>query len=77
MSSSVSAVDTERRMISRVPAVVTSRGTQTRDHLFKEFTEWREQQRTHWAEVSKETGRWRSRWKIRDLLADEMKQGGT
>jgi len=23
-----------------------------------------------WAEVQKETGRWKSRWRIRDLLAD-------
>ena len=23
-----------------------------------------------WAEVKKETGRWKNRWKIRDLLAD-------
>jgi hypothetical protein len=32
---------------------------------------WRDQQRTLWAEVRKETGRWKSRWKVRDLLADE------
>jgi hypothetical protein len=24
-----------------------------------------------WAEVRKETGRWKSRWRVRDLLADE------
>jgi ribonuclease HI len=46
-------------------------GTQTRDHLFKECVEWREQQRILWAEVRKETGRWKSRWRVRDLLADE------
>jgi hypothetical protein len=45
--------------------------TQTRDHLFKECAEWREQQRILWAEVRKETGRWKSRWRVRDLLADE------
>jgi len=28
------------------------------------------QQQILWAEVQKETGRWKSRWKIRDLLAD-------
>jgi len=28
------------------------------------------QQKVLWAEVQKVTGRWRSRWKIRDLLAD-------
>jgi len=45
--------------------------TQTRDHLFKECAEWRDQQKILWAEVKKETGRWKSRWKVRDLLADE------
>jgi len=28
------------------------------------------QQKILWAEVQKETGRWKSRWKIRDLLGD-------
>jgi len=28
------------------------------------------QQKILWAEVQKETGKWKSRWKIRDLLAD-------
>jgi predicted nucleotidyltransferase len=46
-------------------------GTQTRDHLFKECAEWKGQQRTLWTEVRKETGRWKNRWKVRDLLADE------
>jgi hypothetical protein len=32
---------------------------------------WKEQQKTLWREVRKETGRWKSRWKVRDLLADE------
>jgi len=44
---------------------------QTRDHLFKECPEWKAQQKILWAEVRKETGRWKSRWKIRNLLADE------
>ena len=44
--------------------------TQTRDDLFKVFPERKMQQKTLWAEVQKETGRWKSRWKIRDLLAD-------
>jgi len=44
--------------------------TQTRDHLFKECPEWKMQQKILWAEVQKETGKWKSRWKIRDLLAD-------
>jgi hypothetical protein len=46
-------------------------GTQTRDHLFKERAEWRGQQRTLWAEVRKEPARGKSRWKVRDLLADK------
>ena len=44
--------------------------TQTRDHLFKECPEWKPQQRILWAEVKKETGRWKDRWKVRVLLAD-------
>ena len=44
--------------------------SQTRDHLFKVCREWRLQQKVLWAEVQKETGRWKSRCKIRDLLAD-------
>ena len=31
---------------------------------------WKPQQKVLWAEVKKETGRWRDRWNIRDLLAD-------
>jgi len=44
--------------------------TQTRDHIFKECPEWKPQQRILWAEMKKETGRWKDRWKVRDLLAD-------
>ena len=44
--------------------------TQTRDHLFKECPEWKPQQKILWAEVKKETGKWKDRWKVRDLLAD-------
>jgi len=36
-------------------------------HLFKECRE----QKILWAEVRKETGSWKLRWKIRVLLADE------
>ena len=32
--------------------------------------EWKPQQKILWAEVKKETGRWKDRWKVRDLLAD-------
>ena len=42
-----------------------------RDHLFKVCPEWTMQQKVLWAEVQKETEKWKSRWKIRDLLADE------
>ena len=45
--------------------------TQTREHLFKVCPEWKAQQKILWAEVRKETGRWKDRWKIRDLLVDE------
>jgi len=31
---------------------------------------WRMEQKILWAEVRKETGRWKSRWRIRDLFAD-------
>ena len=43
---------------------------QTRDHLFKVCPEWKLQQKVLWAEVQQETRRWKSRSKIRDLLAD-------
>ena len=45
--------------------------SQTRDRLFKVCPEWKVQQKVLLAEVQKETGRWKSRWKIRDLLADK------
>jgi len=43
---------------------------QTRDHLLKSCPEWKVQQKRMWETVKKETGRWKSRWKIRDLFAD-------
>jgi len=33
--------------------------------------EWKAQQKILWAEVLKESGKWKSRWRIWDLLADE------
>ena len=36
----------------------------------KECPVWKPQQNILWAEVKKETGRWKDRWKVRDLLAD-------
>jgi hypothetical protein len=44
--------------------------TQTRDHLFKVCPERKAQQKILWAEVREESGRGKSRCKIRDLLAD-------
>jgi hypothetical protein len=32
---------------------------------------WKGQQKVLWTEIKKETGRWKSRWKVRDLPADE------
>ena len=46
------------------------RQCQTRDHLLKNCPEWRTKQKALWEKVKKETGRWKSRWKIRDLFAD-------
>jgi len=45
---------------------------QTRDHLFKVCPEWKMQQNILWAEVLKETKKWKSRWTVQDLLADGM-----
>jgi len=45
--------------------------SQTRDHLFRVCPEWKMQQKILWAEAQKKTGRWKSRWTVRDLLADE------
>jgi hypothetical protein len=47
-------------------------GTQSYDLLFKEYAEGKEQQRTLWTEVRKETGRWKNRWKVWNVLADEI-----
>ena len=43
---------------------------QTRDRLFKVCPQWKMQQKTLWAEVQTETGRWKNRWMVRDPLAD-------
>jgi hypothetical protein len=45
--------------------------TQKREHCFKVCPAWRKQQKTLLAEIRKETGRWKSRWKVRDRLADD------
>jgi len=44
--------------------------SQTTEHLFQVWREWRMQQKILWEEVKRETGKWKSRWKIQDLLAD-------
>ena len=41
------------------------------EHIFKVCPEWKAQQKILWAQVWKETGRWKDQLKIRDLLADE------
>ena len=46
------------------------RPSQTGDHLFKVCPEWRMQQKILWAQVPKETKRGKSRWTVRELLAD-------
>jgi len=43
---------------------------QTRDHLFKVCSEWKTQLKILWAEVLKEAGKGKSRFKLRDLLDD-------
>ena len=44
---------------------------QMRDHLLKECQRWKEQQKTLWREVYKETGRGKRRWRAHDLFADQ------
>jgi len=44
---------------------------QTREHVFKNCGQWKEQQKVLWKEVCKETGKGRSQFPIRDLLADD------
>jgi ribonuclease HI len=44
---------------------------QTREHLFKNCRRWKLQQKTLWAEVRRDTGRGKNRFKIRDLFADD------
>jgi hypothetical protein len=43
----------------------------TREHLFKNCLRWTPQQKILWAEVRRQTGRGKNRFKIRDLFADE------
>jgi hypothetical protein len=45
--------------------------TQTREHLFKTCTAWRQQQKMLWKEVRLQTGLGRDRFWIADMFADE------
>jgi hypothetical protein len=45
---------------------------QTREHLFRNCPRWKAQQKIVWAEVWKEAGRGKDRFKIRDLFANEQ-----
>jgi len=51
--------------------------TQTRDHLLKWCLRWKEQQKTLWGEVHKETGRGKWRWRAHELFADQRQSGTT
>jgi len=44
---------------------------QTRDHLFKHCSRWKDQQAQLWARVTEEARRGKRKWRVRDLLADE------
>jgi len=44
---------------------------QTRDHLFKHCSRWKDQQAQLWERVKKETRKGKQRWRVGDLLADE------
>jgi hypothetical protein len=48
---------------------------QTWEHLFKNCPRWKLQQKILWAEVRRDTGRGKNRFKIRDLFADERHPG--
>ena len=45
--------------------------TQTREHLFKNYPQWKSQQKALWAAVREETSRSKDRFKISELFADE------
>ena len=44
---------------------------QTRDHLFKHCSRWKDQQAQLWARVKEVTKRGKPKWRVGDLLADE------
>jgi len=45
--------------------------TQTREHLFKNYPQWKSQQKALWAVVREETGGGKDRFKISELFAEE------
>jgi hypothetical protein len=44
---------------------------QTRDHLFKHCSRWKDQQAQLWARVKEVTKSGKQKWRVGDLLADE------
>jgi len=44
---------------------------QTRDHLLKHCSRWKDQQAQLWARVKEETRRGKRKWRVGDLLADK------
>jgi len=46
---------------------------QTRDHLFKHCSRWKDQQAELWARVKEATERAKRKWRVGDLLADERR----
>jgi len=44
---------------------------QTRDHLFKYYYRWKDQQAVLWERVKEATKRAERKWRVGDLLADE------
>jgi len=44
---------------------------QTRDHLFKHYSKWKDQRAELWARVKEATKRAKRKWRVGDLLADE------
>ena len=44
---------------------------QTRDHLFKHCSRWKDHQAELWARVKEAAKRGKQKWRVGDLLADE------
>jgi len=65
----VPPLDEENTHPAELEVSVRRYHTQTREQLLKAFACWKAQQKIVSLEVRKETGRWKSRCKIHDLLA--------